>query len=781
MVKRMVQRRKRVRKVQKGAYKKFDISPKIAAVAILLIVVYGIAYSARFLGGPSFFADDSVYVNEAFQAAQGKFSEGPFIFSLRLMMIYPMAFFFVLFGVGMASSVLWDIFAFLATAVIVFLLGKELYSSYAGIIASLLLMFFPLVVRLSSTVSDDIVMMFISSFAFLALLYGQKGRSKWWYFLSGALFLASPLVTPEGLVAIIVVAVYLIVEIARRSKWINRRALYLVYGFVFAGLLLMLANYFLAQGHNPLVTLTVTINFYHQVGGQNTIPSTNNNMNFYIQNMFSYNVVNAIAGDLRAGGASLLGLWKQVYTVNYSRTGFYFYAMVIAAIYLLIRREKGLYYPLVWLLIGFLYLEFGFMGLSFKHPCENYSYNILGLVCYLPAYRLGRFLLFLAVPTVLILGIGLAKMLEQKNRYKTYGYAALSVLFILFIIATSVPINMLWYNILYAERYDQLAIANYLNTLPSSTKIYLSSSFPEVPIYMGYKNESRFMVYDMIKDCHDIPNGSYVVIPKYQNFNLNYTPNPRRYCGGWKLVLYPTVNVSEPAYISSAARPFEAKLYYVADNAMPGAMTNVTETANTTELVNSTSFNFINLTGVGIMENGSMRSFVTINKVNNVSININRTAATPNEYIQVNVIFNGNFLWSNLGGNATKYYLSTNPVRVINVHYFGVELKNQTGELLTQNNGQFNNYLEIVGEPHQYLYGNPNDTLLVRWIVEPSSHAVGKTLKLCGGYFAAFPNFTSANVGGWGGLFDFLSYSQKTVENSTAINILSNCTELNVT
>ena len=157
--------------MQKGAYKKFDISPKIAAVAILLIVVYGIAYSARFLGGPSFFADDSVYVNEAFQAAQGKFSEGPFIFSLRLMMIYPMAFFFVLFGVGMASSVLWDIFAFLATAVIVFLLGKELYSSYAGIIASLLLMFFPLVVRLSSTVSDDIVMMFISSFAFLGLLY----------------------------------------------------------------------------------------------------------------------------------------------------------------------------------------------------------------------------------------------------------------------------------------------------------------------------------------------------------------------------------------------------------------------------------------------------------------------------------------------------------------------------------------------------------------------------------------------------------------------------------
>ena len=111
-----------------------------------------------------------------------------------------------------------------------------------------------------------------------------------------------------------------------------------------------------------------------------------------------------------------------------------------------------------------------------------------------------------------------------------------------------------------------IAISNWLSPLPNYTRIYFYDGFP-ISLYMHYDNVSRFVGYENMNNCTSIKPNSYIVIPKYVPVgNLNYTPNPSRYCPTWQLVFYPRDNVSYPQYVSSVSSYLRAKLYYV-----PGA------------------------------------------------------------------------------------------------------------------------------------------------------------------------------------------------------------------
>ncbi len=126
--------------------------------------------------------------------------------------------------------------------------------------------------------------------------------------------------------------------------------------------------------------------------------------------------------------------------------------------------------------------------------------------------------------------------------------------------------------------------------------------------------------------------------------------------------------------------------------------------------------------------------------------------------------------------NATQTYLSE---PVINVHYYGVELANQTGTLLDQNNGPWQKYVNQIGEPHQTFNATPSKYLQVIWNVTPNSTMLGKTIKICGGYFATYEN--TSLMGGWGFLYNRLTYLQQHVVNKSVINIpSSSCAYLKV-
>jgi hypothetical protein len=188
------------------------------------------------------------------------------------------------------------------------------------------------------------------------------------------------------------------------------------------------------------------------------------------------------------------------------------------------------------------------------------------------------------------------------------------------------------------------------------------------------------------------------------------------------------------------------------------------------ELTNATPVSF-NLTGVFLKDG----SFILVNNVTRVEVSLNTTQAKPGEKVELNVTFIGYFGW---GGNRilqdlTQWYIE----RTINIHYFGVELSNETSHLLVQSNGPWDKLITQISEPQQVLYLSPLNYFRIRWIITPTQNVIGKTLKICGGYFATYKNIT----GNWADYYNDLAYRQAFVINSTVINIPSaNCELLKV-
>ncbi len=723
---------------------------------LLVIVAYASIYCVVFVGGPSFYGDDTSYLSLAQSVVQGSFMQGPYIFSVRLLQVFPIALAYKLFGISMLSSSLWDIVSFIGSIIVAFLIGRELYDDYAGIVAALLLSFFPLIVMLAPTISDNIPMMFLGGLAVMSFVYATKRNSRLWYMLTGVFSVASPLVTPEGIISVYLVVLLLVIELARRRISVNRTTLFYIYGILASIMVLFAVNY--ATSGNPLVTLSTNLGFYSAVGKPNTIPSTNTDPMFYLNVMFP------LAG-FSTSNFNIMNIVSSMYVPVNNYSGLYFYALIVAAAYLIARLERRAYIPLLWFAFAFLYLEFGPMHVSIS-PFE-----------YLLSYRLQRFLAILAIPLALTIAITSVRFargtLKLKNKLARAAAFSAAPILIGFIVVTSIPINLFWYNSLVHARYDQLTIADYLASLPNSTKVYFSSSFSNLPIYMGYANASRLFVYDQIQDCNLIPANAYVVIPKSTSlFGLDYTPDPTQYCSSWKLVLYPSLTTSYlyERDVASMAVPFGAKLYKVGPLGQP---VTVQQPQNTSVL--NRSFNYFNLTGVGVFSNGILYNFITVNNVSSVNVHADKASASPGEPVILNVTFVGSFIWTL--NNATQYYLKS---ALINVHYYGTELANQTGMLLDQNNGPWWKYVTQNGEPHQILYNDPGRYLRIQWNITPNATMVGKQLKLCGGYYAAYANTT--DMGGWGYLFNALSRNQTRVVNSSAISIpSSNCVLLNVT
>jgi hypothetical protein len=180
------------------------------------------------------------------------------------------------------------------------------------------------------------------------------------------------------------------------------------------------------------------------------------------------------------------------------------------------------------------------------------------------------------------------------------------------------------------------------------------------------------------------------------------------------------------------------------------------------------TFASFNLTGV-FLKNGS---FILANNVTRVEVSLNTTQAKPGDKVELKITFFGYFSWGDPSLNdLTMYYIK----RTINIHYFGVEFANETSHLLVPSNGPWDKMITQVEEPQQLPSFSPTQYLTIRWVITPTQNVVGKTLKICGGYFAAY------NIGNWAKYYNRLAYQQAFVINSSVINIPSiNCEFLKV-
>ncbi len=544
---------------------------------LALILAFDLTYAFAFASGPTNLSEDNAYAVLAISALHGQFNFNN-LDSGRILEYLPIAGFFYLFGLGVYSSTAWNVAMFVGSVFIAFLLGKELYNEKCGLLSALLLSFFTPTVSGAIRIEINEAMMFFTALALLFLLYGYNRKSRKWMLASGALLAVSPLTTPIALYAAAAAVLFMLVEVARRRMTRSLLA-YLFAGMAVASFAILALSS--AVSGNPLTIITLNQAYYANLTMTSTtygiigapVAYANYSLNdlsyylyYYPENMFAYSNVQSALGMLESGRFSLGALANQL--INRSTTaGFYFYAVVAGIAYLIFRREKRLYFPAVWLTVGFAFIQFAPQGLT------------LAPFRWILIFRDVRYFASIAIPTSVIIAMALARITdgwEERWRVARRGAwqrrtfelakpvfaAAVAV----FLIATSIPVNLSWSSYINAEYYSLHAIASmFVNANTNTTIYYPSGDYSQFPIYLGNNKHLNAIMLDGIPNCSDFENGSYVIIP---NATIGYAPkwqyinDTGKYCPNLELVAAPYDSAASDGLIH-VAEEYEQKLYYV--------------------------------------------------------------------------------------------------------------------------------------------------------------------------------------------------------------------------
>ena len=383
----------------------------IIAVLLMLIIIGALYYSFKRFEGPSQYGNDPSYVYIGAAVSNGSFHlNSTNTFSLRITEAFAMGMFYRLFGINSLSSSLWSITAYIGLIIVTFLFVRMFYDNRAALISALVVGVFPLVTKFAVNAGNDLPLAFIGSLAVLFFLYGERLESKAFYFGSGILLVAAWLTSYESGIIIAFVLLYGLIEIIRKKASLDQTGIFFVYGIALAFLIVILFSTLNANA--PFITIAENLKQYGNIGtaakGLFTVAASNQNSMYYIDAMFPYHVIQAI------GQVGVLGTMGNLFTAvvspqQFTEFGFYIYLALPILLILLLLREKRAFFAIFWFSVLFLALEFGPMHLSI-------STNPIRII-YVPAYRLTRLMLVLAVPLAAIIGIGLAKLLEFKNEY----------------------------------------------------------------------------------------------------------------------------------------------------------------------------------------------------------------------------------------------------------------------------------------------------------------------------------------------------------------------------
>jgi 4-amino-4-deoxy-L-arabinose transferase-like glycosyltransferase len=557
-----------VREVKTGN----DFADKNQMYLLLALIIFSAFIAIITMKGVSIYGDDVNYITLVPQIISGTFKEFADIFSIRLLMILPLAVSVFIFGYNNFGAGMYSILCYLGSISITFFIGRKLYGPKTGLLAAFLFAIYPMSLRYSSTADVVSPTAFYLGLALLFFIYAKKGGSKWLYVFSGIFTFFGSLVDPISYVSAFVFIIYIISTSAldafrKRSLRIDYSPFLYLLGIVTAVLALGFVNMALAVNGEPFYELNVTNNFYSSTGTPNTIFYTNADLMFYVNGLFPYNFIGEIlAGNFGGFGATVGGLFS-LYNLNTNDVGLFMYFLVIFAIYLLLKKDKESYFLLAFSAVSMLYLEFGTMS-----PTHYY-----------PIYRLVRFTVIISIPFMIILARGLV-LFSNKRRKKIYWGIAAAIVVLL--IVSSVPIDYFWYvlnhnSLLYSE-----LIAAKLQNAPNieNADIYaptLMNSF--ILYYMGFKPTRGILFYNngnysgsFLPNCSSIPNSSYIIIPSQtalSEINNNSTwpvPNPWYINESWafnpslcNLTLYADVyNYSQVRNASIVNLEYSGNIYY---------------------------------------------------------------------------------------------------------------------------------------------------------------------------------------------------------------------------
>lgn len=392
------------------------------------------------------------------------------VLGVRILFIGAIYLFQQTLGASRFSSVIFDVLCFVGTDLLIFMLGRELYSKRAGIVSALLYSFFPLAVFDAFSVGTNVPMAFLVTLSvFLVVKSAKEKRKKrrvLFVSLSAFISVIGYLVTPEEVIMLPVLLLLMVLD--RKSYGWQEFAGF--FGLALAAVWVMLLIG-LVLASNPLGLYNLDI---INQGGWLSPVFNQSSMPIYLDQMLPQ-------------GVSTLNSMLKILNVNFSITpvpdfdlsspyyfGLYFYFVIAASLYLIIAREKRAIVPALWAVFGILYLGFGTESLQY------YSHGLW--------YPLSRYTLLFWPALVLLLGFGFESAMLSAERYRKGAkrFARLVPYAILFI-----AIGWLFVQSLnsiehlamaqYSALYEMIEVGNYVNTLPLNATLYNTIRVPLLP------------------------------------------------------------------------------------------------------------------------------------------------------------------------------------------------------------------------------------------------------------------------------------------------------------
>jgi hypothetical protein len=342
---------------------------------LFIILLIGLFIRIYYFVGLNW-SDDVHYVYLANQVLEGKFIPS-YMTSLRLAMIFPLAFFFKLFGYSQFSAVLYPFLCSIGNIILAYLIGKLIIDEKTGLIAALIMAFYPLDVNYATWIMPDVPLSFFHAFSIYLFLIGEKERNRNKMILAGFFSGVSYLLKYSGLLIWVFFFSYVFLKAILTRKF-EILYLYLLLGF-------------------SLVVLLESVYYYFKTG--DLLPQLHSGFEYFTQKerlKYEFNI------DLTFYPKVMFNLdnnWHFMLDNRYTYFGFFYYLFAVSTIYLLLKRKSSIYIILLWFFSIFLYQQFGSM--SYKE--------------YIPMHRLDRHLTTLSLPSVLIVATFFNLLLNRKS------------------------------------------------------------------------------------------------------------------------------------------------------------------------------------------------------------------------------------------------------------------------------------------------------------------------------------------------------------------------------
>jgi 4-amino-4-deoxy-L-arabinose transferase-like glycosyltransferase len=438
--------------------------------------------------------DDAIYLGNAKDILDGHFSFNKNLLNekyanpvevihLRVFFNYIVAFFQYLFGVNNFSSSLFSLISNLGIVILIYLIGNSLCNKNVGLFSAFTISIIPHFILFSSRILPDLPMLFFMTLSVYLFLNAKKNQKK--YILSGISWGIAYIIKEY---ALILVFFYLSYFIYKRK--IPKEIIFVIIGFIF-------------------IFSLESLYFYYNTGSflyKNIIWSKVHNDKYFEEyknlEYKSFNLLGLNLNFIYPQDYDFLYHLRRMFLENHDLFGgkfysIFYYVMLVGIIYLFLKRSKKLFLISLWFLLTYLFIEFGFLDLSFSSFSINYFLTFKEADSF-------KMILPVLLPLSLLIGLFLSNLWNSKNRYFHFFPLILIFFMLIFSIQSISSIK----NFLYDGIKDIKEAKEFLQPyIDSGTFVYTDYlGRNELYYFFGYKKGNNLRNIYEISDFNKLNN-----------------------------------------------------------------------------------------------------------------------------------------------------------------------------------------------------------------------------------------------------------------------------------